>query len=319
MPPSIRQLDPALTKEMLAPLDARCRVVQFNSMLSDDGFARVRELLRARPDVMLRAYGSYDNSIVDVEFLRFFPDLRSFQVDVYGLSSIDGLRHLPDDLEYLGLGQTKRRMDLTQIGRFGALTDLYLEGHTKNFDVVSSFAHLVDLTLRSITLPDLSALVPLRSLRALDIKLGGTTDIQLLPNIGELRYLELWMVRGLAELSPVSAVESLRFLFLQALRRVEALPDFSRMPDLRGVNIETMKGLTDVCGLSDATGLEELFLIDMAHLRPEDVGCLVGHPSLRAATIGLGSLRKNETAVEMLGLPRVSSGKADWRRAATGR
>ena len=38
--------------------------------------------------------------------------------------------------------------------------------------------------LRSITLPDLSALVPLRRLTSLDIKLGGTRDVSLLPQVG---------------------------------------------------------------------------------------------------------------------------------------
>lgn len=37
---------------------------------------------------------------------------------------------------------------------------------------------------------------------ALDIELGGTKGLGLLPRVGRLRYLELWMVKGLSDLSP---------------------------------------------------------------------------------------------------------------------
>lgn len=58
----------------------------------------------------------------------------------------------------LAVGQTRRRMDLEALRRFGGVRQLFLEGHTKNLGVVSSFVQLVDLTLRSITLPDLEEL-----------------------------------------------------------------------------------------------------------------------------------------------------------------
>ena len=61
---------------------------------------------------------------------------------------------------------------------------------------------LTSLTLRSITLPDLAQLQPLAQLRALDIKLSGTRDLTLLPAIGQLEYVELWVIRGFSDLAP---------------------------------------------------------------------------------------------------------------------
>ncbi|MGH2352733.1 MAG: hypothetical protein ACRDJN_14090, partial [Chloroflexota bacterium] len=49
-------------------------------------------------------------------------------------------------------------------------------------------------------------MLPLHRLRSLDLKLGRTKDLRLLPEIGHLRYLELWRVKGLADLDPVAAV-----------------------------------------------------------------------------------------------------------------
>src|SRR3954451_15389327 len=85
-----------------------------------------------------RAYGSYDHSITDLEFLRFFPTLRRFAADALwdSLTSLDGLRHLPSDLEELGIGATKVKLDLAIVSRFPGLRRLFLEGQTKHLDVI---------------------------------------------------------------------------------------------------------------------------------------------------------------------------------------
>jgi hypothetical protein len=115
-------------------------------------------------------------------------------VDVWTLEDLGGLQHLPAHLHSLGLGATKsRRFSLGLLTRFPHLQTLFVEGHSKDIEAIGHLAALEDLTLRSITLPDLRALLPLRRLQSLDIKLGGTKDLRLLPEVGRLRYLELWM------------------------------------------------------------------------------------------------------------------------------
>ncbi|HTG42351.1 MAG TPA: hypothetical protein VK697_12140 [Methylomirabilota bacterium] len=308
-----RQVSSPLTAEMLQPSLTGRGVVQFRSLLNDDDLRQLGEWFRPYPEMTLRAYGSYDHSIVDLEFLRFFPTLRRFGADALwdSLTSLDGLRHLPTVLEELGIGATRAKLDLAILARFPELTWLFLEGQTKHLEVISGLAKLDDLTLRSITMPDLSLLLPLTRLRSLDLKLGGTRDLGLLPRVGELRYLELWMIRGLTDVTAVGQVPSLRALFLQALRQVETLPDFRQATELRRVRLETMKGLRDLSPLATAPALESVELIDMRHLKPEDLAPLIGLPRLKAVTPGLGSRRKNEAAAAMLGLPYVS-GPFDW-------
>ena len=198
-----REVSSPLTAEMLGPSMTGRGVVQFRTRLTDEDFGQLGEWFRAYPEMSLRAYGSYDHSITDLEFLRFFPTLRRFGADALwdSLTSLDGLRHLPADLEELGLGATKARLDLGVLARFGDLRWLFLEGQTKHLEVIGGLRNLYDLTLRSITMPDLSLLLPMRGLRSLDIKLGGTRDLGLLPRVGELWYLELWMIRGLTDIS----------------------------------------------------------------------------------------------------------------------
>ena len=48
--------------------------------------------------------------------------------------------------------------------------------------------------------------------------------------------------------------------------------------------------------------LEELLVVAANHLKSDDVKPFVGHPRLKAATTGLGSIRKNQQVKKLLGL-----------------
>ncbi|HEY3411709.1 MAG TPA: hypothetical protein VGM51_01485 [Armatimonadota bacterium] len=305
--PFLRNVKSPITDVQLRPLDPRCRCVQFDSPLTESDHAKLAEFLGDYPTVPLRVYGHYSRPLPNLSFLRHYPFLSGFQVDVYHLETTEGIEELPESLEFFAFGQTKtRRISLGFLKRFSRLKELYLEGHTKTLDVISDLSHLEELTLRSISLPDLTLLLPLRHLWSLDIKLGGTTDLRLLPLIGELKYLELWMIRGLQDLSVIAEVTTLQNLLLQALKNVTALPSFRPLRCLRRVTLDTMKGLTDLSPVADAPALEELFVFAGNQLKPDDFRPFLGHPTLKAAVIGLGSLRKNDQVREILSLSDYS-------------
>jgi hypothetical protein len=306
--PFIRGVESPVTDHMLRPLEPQCRVVQFSSPLSDDEFRRLAAFLEEYPDVPLRMYGHLGQT-PDLSFLRFFPNLQNFQADVWGMTDFDGLAYLPDTLQFLGLGQTKRRLSIKPIARFRQLRDLYLDGHTKDFSVVSELSELVYLCLRSITLSDLTPLMPLRNLRSLALKLGGTKDLTLLPELRELRYLELWMVKGLSDLTPIGQLAQLRYLFLQDLRRVVHLPDFSQLNKLVRCNIENLKGLNDICPIAAARNLRELRVANMPHIPVAQFNCLRDHPALQAAGVFLGSTRRNAEVAKLLNLLELPHAK----------
>jgi hypothetical protein len=303
-----RQVASPLTDEMLRPFTSPSGTVQFSSLPNEGDLRRLGEWLSDQPTVGLRAYGSYDGSIVDLEFLQHFPNVRRFTADaLWKLGSLDGLRHLPEDLESLTVGRTKRQLSLDGLDRFRQLTTLYLEGQTKGIQVLRDMPSLEDLTLRSITLPDLSLLTTLDNLWSLDLKLGGTKNLQLLPQVGRLRYLEIWMVKGFTDLSSVSDLPSLEVLFLQALKNVDTLPDLSRSGQLRHVTLDTMKGLRDLTPLTTAPALASVAAVAMQHLQPEDLTCLRSISTLRQVRLGLGQ-RKNDAAREAIG----SAASARW-------
>ncbi|HEX7490448.1 MAG TPA: hypothetical protein VF337_01955 [Candidatus Limnocylindrales bacterium] len=305
-----RRVGSPLTEEMLLPARTGQGVVELAGPLTEDDSRRLGDWLGRYPDMALSVGGTS----TDLEFLRFFPLQRRLTIaSAYALRSLDGLRHLPDDLETLHLGESRQKLDLSPLARFGNLKSLWLDGHSKHIEALASLTSLEELSFRSITLPDLSLLLPMTRLLSLEIKLGGTADIRLLPQVGQIRYLELWRIKGLSDISAIGEMPHLRSVFLQTLKHVETIPDLNSAVALRRVYLETMKGIRDLRPLASAPALEEIALIDMPQLQPNELRPLVGLPHLKAVTAGLCSQRKNDTAEAMFGLPRVS-GPFDWRK-----
>ena len=311
--PSIRQLQSPLTPEQLTPLDPRCETVQFGEPLTEDEHRCLSEFLKDYPNVSLRAFCLHTRSLPNLTFLRHYPFLKSFAIDDLSLESTDGAEFLPDALEYFSFGQTRsKKLSLEFLGRFKDLRELYLESHIKGIEVLSRLAALERLTLRSITLPDLAVLLPLRNLWSLDIKLGGTKDLSLLSRIGRLKYLELWMVKGLQGIEPVGEIDTLQNLFLESLKNVAALPSFRKLRALRRVTLDNLKGISDLKPIAEAPALEELFVVRMNQLQAENFRPFVGHQTLRCATIGLGSARKSAQAEALLGLRECDGFKGEF-------
>lgn len=291
----------------------RVDTVQFSQPLTERDHRWLAGWLADHPSTTLRAWGH----VPDLDFLRFYPELLRFSADTFydGPESFEGLRHLRPDLHSLGLGTADKRLSLTPLEHMSGLRRLFLQKQTRDIDVLSRLTSLRSLTLREITLPGLSLLLPLTGLRALDLKLGGTRDLSLLPRIGQLEYVELWMVRGLSDLDPLAEVPTLRYIHLEALKQVTALPaDLSRLTRLDTVFIETMKGLTDLTPLLTASALRRVALVDMRHLEPAQVGVLREHPSLRHLIAGLGSARKNQAVQELVSLPEGQDWDPSMRR-----
>jgi hypothetical protein len=294
-------------------LPSETRVVQFRRRPTDDQFRHLSALLEGRPDIRLRAYLGSD--ITDLEFLRFFVGLRSFQVDAIweGLTSVDGLRHVSASLESLAIGRTRRPMPLAVLGQLDALRSLWIEGPHRDLDVLAELSKIERLTLRSITLPDLGLLTGLDRLRSLTLHLGGTNDLALLPRLGRLDDLEIWHIRGLVDVTPIGSATGLKRLFLQAQPQVRALPDLSRLTQLTEVTLHTMKGITDLSPLAALPALAKLILIAMPHLPPESLRPLVGHPTLRRGLWNIGSMRKTYQAHDILPVAPEPYGYADWQ------
>jgi len=61
--------------------------------------------------------------------------------------------------------------------------------------------------------------------------------------------------------------------------------------------------------IADAKNLHELVVVSMRQIPVAGFDCFRNHPTLREASIGLGSLRRNAEVTRLLGLPPVSNTK----------
>jgi hypothetical protein len=304
-----RQVRSPLTKEMLAPLRGDVERVQFDEALAEKDYQKLAALLARHPKVTLRVYGDYSHTIRDLEFLRHFPQLRRFWFDLWDLANFEGLRHLPDDVEFLSLGATKTKaFSFKFLERFSALRELAVERHTRDFGVVAGLVKLRQLILVGIGASMLCKLESLDQLRVISIAGGTSEGLSHLPRIGKLTSLTLGRLRDFADLSPVAQLTHLKDFRIFWQPKIKRIPSFKHLKSLRSVEFDTLKGLTDLTGLAEAPSLEEITLVG-ARLEPRILKPLANHPKLRRARIGLGSDKSNSAAAEILQVPGSYGGQ----------
>jgi hypothetical protein len=237
-------------------------------------------------------------------FLTKFQRIDSFHLHDETFVAFDELKYLPRDLKCLNLGTTKKKLDLKFLIKFQMLDKLVIEKQNKNLETVGKLKNLTSLTIYSITLPSLDVFLPLvNQLESFDIKLGGTINLESLPKFTKLKYIELWQIRKFTDLTPVFKTKSLECIFIQSLKNVFCLPSMKELINLKCFHIENMKGLDDFRPIIDAPALEDLRLVDMTHLKVEDIEPLAGHPTLKYFRAGLGSLKKNDLVEKIIQLP----------------
>ncbi|MCZ8518994.1 MULTISPECIES: hypothetical protein [Paenibacillus] len=313
-------------KELLANQDLE--VIQFKDPVEPGTFQLLNDLLfHDRDDVELRAYGFY-NKTCDLSFLSLLPNVTRFTVDcitevdqldailhlhklkdlhlgIHHLDSFDILHSVPATLESIMLEQTKsKKPDLVVLERFSGLKKLYIESHTKNIDVIGKLHGLEDVTLRSVTTKHLEFLAPLKKLWSLDIKLGGIHNFSAIEGMDNIKYLELWQIRGLKDLSFISTLTGLQYLFLQSLRNVEALPAFNGLTKLRKVHLEHMMGLKDISSLGHALSLTEFTHWSAMNMSMEDYTSLWSNPAVQRVKANFDNVTRNkefETTAERYG------------------
>ena len=110
----------------------------------------------------------------------------------------------------------------------------------------------------------------------------------------------------------IAAVPTLQFLYLRELRNVTKLPSFAPLRALRRVDLETMKGLTNLRPVAKAPALEDLMVVGHSQLDPKAFRPFVGHPTLQRALVAIGSMKRNEAIEQLLGLPKANRDANDF-------
>lgn len=291
--------------------------LQFSSPLSQKEIGRLEKIVFAeRPDISLRVYGHYSTEC-DLKFLEQIPSLKKLSVDclqnatgvevvtklrnlemlgvgIFNLDNFDFLSEVTPDLKKLLLHSTKsKKPKIDVISRFKGLEYLYLEGQQKGIESISSLEHLKEIVLRSISTSNLEFLENKSELWSVDIKLGGIKNFDALKSLPSLKYLELWQIRGLSDLSFISNLESLQHLFIQSLKQVTKTPDTSSLKNLRRIYFENLKGLENLDTLEFTPNLEEFIYVLAQNQQPKNLLPILKNKSVKKVLCRFGSDKKN--------------------------
>lgn len=332
--PTRAEFGAALTVEDLRRLamQPELKTLQCSTAVPDHVWGLVdAEFCSVRPDVQLRVYGM-DYGPCDLGFLRRLPRVRHFAADclksangvehlatlprleslslgVFDLTDFQVLEQLPIGLSSLSLGPTRsKRPTLAPLARLPNLRRLYLEGQSRDIDVLRELVAIEELTLRSISTPDLRYLANMQRLGSLEIKLGGIREFHGIEGSSSLRYLELWQVRELASVEVVADLPHLQNLFLQSLPHVAQLPELSAAAGLRRIVVHSLRGLRSLAAVEHAPALEEFALLDGRQQTPELMLPVLRNRSLRRVHAQFGNQRADREFVRL----REAHGKHEF-------
>lgn len=297
--------------------DKKVQSIQFASPLSPKEIELLEKILFSeRPDISLRVYGHYSEKC-DLSFVKRIPSLRKFSADclmdairienvielsnleglgvgIYNLDNFDFLDKINPNLKELYLHRTKsKKPKISSISRFSDLEYLYLEGQQKGIEEIGKLKKLRKIVLRSISTKNLDFLKDLNELWSVDIKLGGIQNFDALKTLSKLKYLELWQIRNLSDLSFISDLKTLQNLFIQSLKQVTELPNFENNSKLRRIYLENLKGLTNLNSLKNAAKLRELIYVLAENQEPENLIPALENNNLKSIFCRFGSDKKN--------------------------
>lgn len=299
--------------------DNKVNTLQFSEPLSDTEIKNLESIVFSkRPDITLRVFGHYGlicdltflekipsaqnifadclQNAVGVEVLTKFNKLEKIAIGIFNLDNFDFLNYISPTIKELSLEQTSSKKPSIQvIERFKDLTYLYLEDQQKGIEALNKLTKLEKVVLRSITTKDVSYLEGLEKLWSIDIKLGGIKNFDSLTKVKNLKYLELWQIRGLSDLSFISDINSLQNLFIQSLKQVTNLPRFDSLRNLRRLYLENLKGLVNLTTLEFAPSLTDLIYVLAENQEPENLIPVLRNKNVKSVFCRFGSAKKNNT------------------------
>lgn len=313
------QISKGITKKEIIELNEKKNIssIQFSSPLNNIEFDYLEDyLFSKRTDISLRVYGHYSEKC-DLNFLKQIPSLQKFSADclksvngienilelknietlgigIFDLESFDILENINPNLKKLYLHQTKsKKSKIDSIKRFENLECLYLDSQSKGIEGIKTLKNLKDLTLRSITTENLDYLIGLNELWTVDIKLGGIKNFNALETLPSLKYLELWQIRDLSDLSFISNLIKLQNLFIHSLPNVTELPNFEKLIFLKRIYLENLKGLKNLNSLKNAKSLKEFVCVSAKNIEIEDLIPVLENSNLESISCGFENSKKN--------------------------
>ncbi len=159
-------------------------------------------------------------------------------------TTVDLLGLEPKQVTKLAVYCDNKNGDLSFLGKYLNVQNLFISGDFANVDGISALKSLNSLTIRLTSNAELSNVcVPgLKSLSVYERLNYGFEGLI----TDSVEYLELMEIRKVCDLSFVENASGLRKLYLMSMPAVEELPDLGKMPNLYGLKIYELHKLNDI-------------------------------------------------------------------------
>lgn len=151
---------------------------------------------------------------IDLDFLKFFPNLERLNISGHSLQNIDGL-FFCKKLQELDIDIDKKNsdyIDFSIIGKLIQLKYLYLHDcNLNNIDWISNLKDLVDLNLSCNQITDISKLRGLSRLSELDLTNCNVSDVSSLEDSFDIEFLTL-NGNNIKDISSLSNLKKLTYI-----------------------------------------------------------------------------------------------------------
>jgi hypothetical protein len=147
----------------------------------------------------------------------------------------------------------------------------------EDFEWLDSVERLI---LWNVSVPP-GFLARLERLWWLDVRGGSASDLQMARGATRLQYLAVNQVREMRDLSVISEMVNLRYVFLYGLPHLTKLPSFSPLSQLEYAGLGQMRGLLSLRAVLEAPRLRQLKFEKNVNVTSEDVGRIATHPTIR--------------------------------------
>lgn len=249
----------------------RIKYIQIDQNLPYIAFEKIDKILELRSDITFRIYSLVNEAYFDLNVLQKMPHLQKLKLevhlvdnpkliepeklcqltklkelslDLYDLKDYSFIQNLNCDLESLQIMiDTKNKtpiFDCQWLLKFSHLHSLWLgKKAKKNIKVIGDMKSLRFVALRGIKVDNFYFLQDCQ-IEELKILWCGITDLSSLEVLQGLKYLELWRIPKLKDISIISHLTHLETLKLQDLSHIHELPDLTRLHHLKKVILVNM-------------------------------------------------------------------------------
>jgi hypothetical protein len=252
----------------------------------------------------LSSYGSAYGPVWDpqgsyeLDFLRHYRGLRSLHVGVR-LVSLASLESVAETLEMLSLSNPPGREYSIDLGPVLSCRKLCAFGSAwrgLDYRLLTEIAGMREFGVTGGGQDRIALAASFSELRKFNLSFGSAKTLRGAEALEKLAHFSSLRVQGLSDLSALTSARQLRFVELESLKQVRALPDLSGQQELTTVLCSTMNGLESLEGLA-GSGVRELAFIGCPKLDESSFRKLSQTlPQLERLVVWLGNERQSTAA-----------------------